>query len=159
MPIVTERASRGGRSGPEAAAPALTFSGGEEWQRGRRDHRAARPPGGRASANGARSSRIASRASPTSELRARRKRREPSPVLRRDVAEPERRQAVLDREVEERLLEADDGHHRGEAPEVLEAEDPGGGDRAEDAERDREIEPGCGRETAPEDARCHRGSV
>ena len=82
---------------------------------------------------------------------------EPSPVLRRDVAEAELREALLDGQVEERLGEADDRHHRREAAEVLETEDPRGRDRAEDAEGDREIEPGCGRDAAPEDARGHRG--
>ena len=79
------------------------------------------------------------------------------PVLGGDVAEAELREALLDGEVEERLREADDRHHRREAPEVREAEHPGGGDRAEDAEGDREVEPGCGRRPAPESARSHRG--
>ena len=79
------------------------------------------------------------------------------PVLGGDVPEPELRQALLDGEVEERLREPDDGHHRREAPEVGEAEHPSGGDRAEDAEGDREVEPGCGRRPAPENARSHRG--
>ena len=82
---------------------------------------------------------------------------QPPPVAGRDVAEAELGEALLDREVEERLRQADDGHDRREAAEVLEAEDPRGRDRAEDAEGDREIEPGCGRDTAPEDARGHRG--
>ena len=85
---------------------------------------------------------------------------EPSPVLRRDVAEAELREALLDRQVEQRLGEPDDGHHGREAAEILEAENPRRGDRSEDAERDREVEPGRGREPAPEDARGHRdGSV
>jgi hypothetical protein len=78
-----------------------------------------------------------------------------APLLARDVAEAELREALLDGEVEERLGEADDRHHRREAAEVLETEDPSRRDRAEDAEADREVEPGRGRETAPEEARCH----
>ena len=77
------------------------------------------------------------------------------PVLGCDVAEAELREALLHGQVEERLREADDREHRREAAEVLEPEDPCCGDRAEDAEGDREVEPGSGRETAPENARCH----
>ena len=58
------------------------------------------------------------------------------------------------------LREADDRHHRGEPPEVVETEQTGRCDGPEDAERHREVEPGRGREPAPEDVRGHRdGSV
>ena len=79
------------------------------------------------------------------------------PVLSGDVAEAELREALLDGQVEQRLREADDGHHRGEPAEVLETEDPRRHDRAEDAEGDREVEPGRGRDAAPENALGHRG--
>ena len=85
---------------------------------------------------------------------------EAPPVLRGHVAEAELREALLDGQVEESLRETDQRGHRREEAEPLEAEHPRRGDRAEDAEGDREIEPGCGRDTAPENARGHRdGSV
>ena len=68
-----------------------------------------------------------------------------SPVLGDHVAEAVFRQRVLHRQVEEGLEETRSGEHRREEPELDEAEPAGGDDVANDAERPRQIEPGCGR--------------
>ncbi len=76
----------------------------------------------------------------------------------RDVAEPVLRERLLDGEVEQRLEEADRDERRREDAELVQPEDAGGDDRADDSARDRGVDPRGRRRPAPEDAGGHRAS-
>ena len=80
-----------------------------------------------------------------------------SPLLVDDVAEAELRQRLLDGEIEQHLEEADGRERRDVEAEVLEPEDAGRDDGAEDPEDDRAVDPRGGRRAAPENAGGHRG--
>ena len=81
---------------------------------------------------------------------------QPAPVAGGDVAEAVLRQRLLDGEVEEDLEEADGGECRREDAELLETEDARRDDRAEDPERDGDVDPCDRRGPAPEEAGAHR---